>query len=970
MKTNVFLLILYFLIIDFSFAEKREKDLLSLINLEIKTIEHVSKKGEQLNYRLFELYSEKTKIMRRAENELMLKDQAAGKKINKNSYYKNSQAVFNQALEFGQKFVKQFPKSRYQSSVYYGLASNQIEVQNNVEGDKKILIEWLNIAIQKAVSDEKKYLSQVKLAEVYYTIKEYELAIKMYKPVIQNSNDKWYTKNLYNLSWCYFQTKNYSKSIELAKIAFFKSKNKKYENVAEQSMDALDYFHVFNQSPELGVAFHIKNNPDQNSKMEHFIKLLNLSQKFISSEVALKTEKPARSYCLQQKDFACLLHMSSFKLDIYKEGKRYDEHADTVKNALREYQMLQQNKIAFDTQVLSSIINNVGETASTFQQLAYKSHYAFRNNKDETYKTIIEYYGALKVFNPTFHHEYAFLQGELSYKEERFELASQYYLESLSKINSKSTPIEFSQKLFKSMLALANDARFNNKAFFEKSHMAYIAYHDTQDITIPIYQALFKFYQAEKRYDQSETLLLAFVAKLPKQASLQQEMTKVVLNNYISLKNIEKVNYWINTLKKGFLSFDKKFIDQNVIILAQLLFENAQKKEMQKDYLGAIAEYTKINENKDYPTEIKADSLYNIAVNYIQLRDPDKSFSHLKESLRLKTRKDMLKKINDVQIIAKEYVVLQSLPSASSVYKFLLKNYCTELNNLDAIFLTYAQVEMAQDDVTLFKNSADFKQCVFSEDSLKIARNLYVEWLIKNEKYSDVADLATRPEYKLQLDTIFQEFYARYWRFENKAESSSFSQFNKHLERFYVNAKNFLKEESHLKYTSLKSWENVSQSLAQYEDEIKKSGVIKGDMQHLQPILESALEKLMKLKDEKLSKVEKINDPNLYQAEIYSLTKKFQMTNNWIGTWVCKSKKAEDHSQWNEVKIQVQKGLNDQIVSFKEAISSLISKGALPLVELQNVRGDFEFDKYLYEKHESSPFFIRHRSLSSVGGKQ
>ncbi len=134
--------------------------------------------------------------------------------------------------------------------------------------------------------------------------------------------------------------------------------------------------------------------------------------------------------------------------------------------------------------------------------------------------------------------------------------------------------------------------------------------------------------------------------------------------------------------------------------------------------------------------------------------------------------------------------------------------------------------------------------------------------------------------------------------------------------------------------------------------------------------MEAELEKLMALKEEKLAAVEKIQDSNLYQAELYSLTMRFQTANAWIGSWVCKSKKSEELKQWDDVKIQVQKGLGDQIQSFKDALSTVIAKGALPLASLQKVRGDAQFNPYLYEAYNQTPFFVRHRTLSSVGGKQ
>lgn len=970
-----FSLLMSLLTSEIVLAEKREKDLISLIDMEIKAIENVKKKGEQLDYRLFELYSEKTKILRRTEHENMLKDQSSGKKINKSVYYRPSELVFEHTTKFGHAFLSAYPKSRYQPNVYYGLASNQIEIQNSIERDQKILIEWLTLALKKASSEEKKYIYQVKLAEVYYTIKNYDLAIKNFEPVIKNKNDKWYTKNLYNLSWCYFQTKEYEKAVALASKAFFSSKNKNYENVGEQAMDALDYFYVFFKKPEKAIAFHIKNNHDAINRMEHFVKLLILSQKFISSEVALQTERPAREFCLKIKDFNCLFKMSAFKLDVYREDKSYDLHLATIRSILVEFNALKTAKLAYDQETLNVIINNIGETASTFQQLAYKSHYTFRNSQEETYKTIVEYYDALKIFNPPFHYEYAFLQAELSYKEQKYKDAGAYYYESLSKSDKKSTSPVFLEKLFKSMLALANDVNFADKEFFEKVHVSYLAYYEKDERVVPIYEALFKFYQTEKKYAKSEELLLSFSKSLPKHILIHKEMTKVVLNNYILTKDTAKLNNWIVSLKKGFLSFDHFFIEQNLKILAQLLFEKAQQKEKKREYAAAILEYQSIVDSKEYSTEIQADSLYNIAINYINLRDPERSLSALKKSLRLKTRKDMLKKIDDLQSIAKEYVILQSLTASSTVYKFLFKNYCPELSNPDAVLLTYAQIEIAQDKESIFVSSDGFNKCVFKDDSMKIVRTMYIDWLWGKKKFMDLASLSMKPEFVLHYDDIFQEFYSLIWRFEEDSKDVEFSMIKTQLEKFYSSTKEKLNKDSLARYTALEAWKEEGLKLQTYEESLKKLGALVGNINFLQPKLETELNTLMQIKDSKLSSVEKIKDANLYQAELYSLTMRFQMAKYRIGLWKCNSKNPEEIKQWQEVQKQIDKGLTEQMIGFKEAISKVIANGALPIMSLKKVRGDVEFDEFLYDSISSRQHFLRTRGLATanpstvIGGK-
>jgi len=920
----------------------KDQELLRLVDIESDAIEKVQKPGEQLKYRLFELYSEKTKLFRRIENEKLLVDQNKGIKVERSTYYVESEKWFQKSLNFGQNLLTEYPKGRYHTQIYYGLASNTIEVRNDVEKDKTKIIQWLMNAINASRSAEKSYVAQVKLAEVYYTIKDYQTAIKYYKEVIGNDKDRWYTKNLYNLSWCYFQTKEYEKSIQLALKSYAKSKNPTFEDLRSQTGDALDYFYVFNKTPELAIQFHGKNTLDAKEREGHFLRTLNLSKKFISSDVALQAESAARLVCSAKKDVSCLFSLTAFKLDIYKEKKSYLAHHATFREALKEYSQLIKPIDNVQQDTLNLIVNNGAELASTFQSMTYKSYYIFNQNADETYVKIIDYYQVLKQLNGLFHYEYAYLQGELSYHEKKYLEASRYYFESHGKLADKK---DFAPKLFKSMLALANDSEFKDKNYFEKTHLAYIAYYPREDHSSTIYQALFKFYQINTNVDLSEKLLVTYQKEMPKEQIVQQEMLKILLNNFINLKNTSKLNDWIGQLRSGFLKMDQNFIDENVKVLAQLLFEKAQNKEKEKQYAQAIEEYRKIVETEIYPREIRSDSMFNMSVDYLQILNASKSLEWLEKSLTMKTRPEILKVIDTVQLMAKQYALIQALPESSKTYEHLFTKYCDDLPNRDSLYLFYTQIELAQESdhfLAISKSKCDFKV-----ETLDQARGFYLSTIWEQGRYRKVVDLLQKPDFEKHQLNYFTKFQVAYWGFDQAQVDPKFNLLWEQFQRF-------------VKETKLKSkWTRVEEKtwdyLSFYNEEIKqfeimdiqrkKAGIVSGKMDDLQKKLETHLENLANLKKSKIEILTTVTDNSSYQATMLFLRDRFGIFLKEFQSWkLTEPSKAND---WKGVVTQVENGIKDQINSFNKAIEDTLNKGSLPIAMLSKKRADLNYQKYL-----------------------
>lgn len=744
--------------------DSKEERLLVLIEKEIQTVSNVKKRGEQLDYRLFELYSEKTKIMRRNEHRLLLKDP-------QKKDFSKSEAWYVKAQSLGQDLIRRYPSGRFMSEIYYSLAGNMIEVRNQIEADGKQLEAWLLQSMKFSRNGEEKYAAQVKMAEVYYTLKRFDDAIKFYKEIVRNTQDPWYPKNLYNYAWCVFQKKEYHLSIDLGLKAYYASKSGRHQDYSDQIKVALNHFYVFDKRPMDAIKFHIKESKGA-EKAEHLMKVVRLAQKFVSSQAALDSESMARSHCESIKNIECLVPLSEFKLGVKRESKDYAGHYQTFATAIKEFKILTTEQRNNHQELINLMINNVAEVASYLQGAAYKNHYIISQNADKTYTRIINYYNGLKIMNPSFRYEYEFLQAELSYKEVKFKEAGNYYLASLNQIPNEETKLieahkVFLPKLFKSMLAYANDERAKDDEFFEKTHMAYLFYYPKEAHSIPIYKAAFKFYQVKKDIVKSEGMMLSYVKQMPGELNDHREMFKVVLSNHTEAKNIDRLTYWVGQMQAKFLDMGDDFIKLNVANLAQILFEQSKKLEDKGQYELAIAEYQKIIDHPLYPVTIKNDCYYNISVNYMKLERPLDSVSWMQKALPRQSKESLTLKMESILSMVQYYLLFQEYRGAKWAYEFLMPEHCDLLKNKDQHFYQLQHITLMQHDLTSVQKNYQkiVTKCSIGAGIVLQVKRDFLDYLFQHKHFDVVMKLMDNPAFGYQelTDFAFANYESGWW---------------------------------------------------------------------------------------------------------------------------------------------------------------------------------------------------------------
>jgi tetratricopeptide (TPR) repeat protein len=222
MRYILFFLCLLFSIETFALSlDERRQQIIEIIDEELDEISRLSRevKGKNPDYllRMAELNLEKARLWREKENSEYLSIPAKKRSsLKKSNYFKKSTAYFNQANKLCIEITRRFPRFRSIKDVYYILGYNAKESGRNKTAQKYLSLATKGRSNNKATEIK----SKISLAEIYYNQKRYRKAIPLYESALRQYKDKWYTKDSFNLAWCYFRANRYSNAISKMQEVF------------------------------------------------------------------------------------------------------------------------------------------------------------------------------------------------------------------------------------------------------------------------------------------------------------------------------------------------------------------------------------------------------------------------------------------------------------------------------------------------------------------------------------------------------------------------------------------------------------------------------------------------------------------------------------------------------------------------------------------------------------------------------
>ncbi|QDK41334.1 hypothetical protein DOM21_07670 [Bacteriovorax stolpii] len=745
-----------------AFDQERWKKLMVLIDSEIKTIKGNRYSGPELKHRLFELYSEKIKLIKEKENLNLLKaDASVVIKNGKETFFKASQEQYKTAQSYALTIISQYPKYQRIAEIYYALAINSRDYGTASDTER-----FLKLAIANSTGESKTmYNAKTALAEYYYNNKRYHEAVVYYNDVLKNPDDEWYGKHLYNAGWCHLKERNFKKALDLIKLSYETTKNKKYVSMKEQIFMAIGIFFVQADATYEGVEFFEANaNPSAPHLLGLALSSMNKNNFSMTDEVLKAALKDTR----KRKDPNGEMKVRLTQLDVYRESKKDDQYFDTANSIL---ELHKKNKL--DKDDLFQAQNKIKEVAGFMQinLIKDKSKDPVVYSKDD-YKKIMRYFDILSSLDRPNKKLYRYYQGETALSAQDYQVALKYYVRAVMNAKLTKDKNETTRKSLDAMLATIELAKLPKAKEDEYTIFAFknfVIFYPQSDKSQAIYQKLFNKYFELNRIKKAVNILMVYKYYYKSDENIHREMLTQILDYYIKEKNTDKLAFWIGKIEKGYLNFSKEYIENSIAVLGGLLFNKYQALEKKGQIKEAMKGYESIYDSKQYPRRTKAEAAYAIAALSLEQNKGKDSYKWLKKSLDLYDDKDLIKVTGSLYVLAKGYRLLQNVETSNEVALMTARRFCKDLykNKEDFYQLINENTIIHKMNIgTLIKVEEELKKCDLSEKLITRTQNENMERMIYADNYKEAITYFKAHAENMTLKNMMDK-YVRYKFYQN-----------------------------------------------------------------------------------------------------------------------------------------------------------------------------------------------------------
>lgn len=717
MKNYKLLLILSCLASSGAYAQKmsaRWHELTKLVRTETEMLEKARKQGDEVHYRLLELYSERLKLTLERENKAFLEAKDGKKHNNKDAYFTESLRQYQETRSYGEGLLKKYPDSPRRGAMYYTLALNSRDYGRD-KRTESYMLEALKLIRE---GTPLRYHAETSLADFYYNEKRYPESIRYYEKVVRDDTDDWKPKHLLNLGWCYMKTNRHDEAIDSLKLAYKLSKDSRYVDISEQTLQHLAPFFVFGNRIDDGREFYVKNEKDP------IVHLLSLARRSADkghgkeTEEILKTSQDLidnRGLSQHQEDLVL------YELDFYRTYKRWDDHLRASQKLLDLHKRdLRQPELKL-VKAKEDGIEKVRSVAGFLQlQTAKDVKKGGHEFASRDLNRTVAYFNLLRELDSDKKDEYAYFIGETYYAVNQFPEAAKAYRLGLEDSKLQKKPEEARRrKILNSLLALTGEEVLEKKAQLELLVYTYENHVDIfpkDDMSLKIYPKLFQLHREDKKDERAVSAIERYSKNYPNDLVQQQELMKSLMDDFIKAKAVLKITHWIAEFKKGFLKFDNKTIEQTEIILGQILFVTAQEQVARGQRREALQTFEDVYKTTIYPTKVRALAGIQAADLELDLARPIAALPWMEKSLELLDKKELDEKTAHLTAMIERMAYMREFRGAVRMTDALLKKSCaTQSKVQDRLWELSINFHLVlADDWITTRNFQDAAKCATS----------------------------------------------------------------------------------------------------------------------------------------------------------------------------------------------------------------------------------------------------------------
>lgn len=715
--------------------ETKWEKLNRMIDKEEKFIKTINRRGPRLEWRLLELKTERLKLIKEKENNKFLNASfKLRKKHKKDWFFRESRAYELEIRKKGLKIIRTFKRWKYNADVYYTLGLNSRDFNKGKQTEY-----FFKMALKHAEKGSQIiYLASVGLAEYYYNEKKYNRAVSYYSRVINNKEDEWHSKHVYNLSWCYLKTGKYQKAIEHGEIAHTLSKKEDYIDVSEQVYDSIGLFYVMGKREKDGAEFYKKNVKEPAKYLIKMSKKMANEGHYKNADYLLDT---ALKHAITKDQFDEELTIRLAYLDFYRNFKKFNLFF-TMSKAIEAQYIKKPFKGELHDQSIEKIEGLVGYLQV---RLTRNSKIKITNYSKPLLTRILAFFDILAVINKKKTDFYRFYQGETYFAVNEIKPSFFKYKDSLEfnkKVDLKKDDPEqkhtlLRAKLMNSLLACLEEKKFADKHLIY-TYQNHIDLYPINSISQKLYSKLFNIHMKRKDPPKAIVSMEVYNKNYPGDLKIQQSMLIKLIDYYILGKDTDKLAFWITKLQKGYFSFDKPYIKQAINVLGEILFHDYTKLAAEGKHDESISGNKKLFEDQRYPKIIHAQAASKIALSFLHLKNSNEALNWTIKSIPLYKEQEFKKRLPQVKASIDRFVILQDTKHAVKLSEYLYKYYCHKKEPLKSYF--YDQIVTLNLIDEKYKSAYQFinkgsKKCDIGHQKFGETMAMFIDYTYQHGKF-------------------------------------------------------------------------------------------------------------------------------------------------------------------------------------------------------------------------------------------
>lgn len=728
-------LLLTLLLIEAAFAAKlsldeRRKKILAIVEEELQETSRLARQQDYRSpdtlLRLSELHLEKGRLWREAENEQYLAIPAEQRRnVNRADFFKTSSKHFDAANDAAMMVVKKHPKYKGIGEVYYILAYNHKELGNHDAAQKYFALSSKG-APTSSVTGLK---AKLNLADYYYNDHKYSQAIPLYEASVNKLNEKWWTKDSFNLAWSYYRTKQYDKAINLMREIHRKSSDPKYIDMKGNVERDIGIFYVDAGRMNDAIKFYESNGLNYT---EQFVKIANAivtQGRFAQAESLLEQAEK------REKNREKRVEILIAQLNLFDKFNKVSDHL-RVSKELVDLQL--QAPLPEDQYKRLSF--HVNKKAAELQKSTASDTYKnVPKVKKQKSQQAIAYFELASKLSPDQKSEKSFFQGETAYAANDFTSAIRHYMTSFDAAKVKGEKKIMAQSL-DGMLSSLGQKSVDQKtadSLYVPVYSRYLSYDSKSEKANQIYVKLFNAQFDSGDVKGAEGTMASFAKSFPKDFATQEGMLAKIMDHYKNKKDYTTVKGYVARINDGEFKVSTKYAEALRTLMTKIQIEGVQQSLEKGDKSTALKGYHQIYESSESTPKAKTNASYNLAALYYEMGDSNQAYQWSVAALKDMDVADVTKLADSFLSIASGLFLRQHFAQSSDMSHRVLVKLCKENSSNKAVAYKNAVfIALANNDIDKaieIKNSG--KNCSISDAAISEVSFEILKDLAKNKRW-------------------------------------------------------------------------------------------------------------------------------------------------------------------------------------------------------------------------------------------